>query len=286
MSLCVSSIIASAGDLLDDVTIPDPTTTALRFLNEARRHLATETNCIIDTRSNSSEAYIQRYSVSNDVIGIKGIRYDYSLTNFIKLVPLNKDEYESEEEAFTSTTSQYSDYFFDIIDRSLNLKPPIASSAGTTTLVGAITASSTSVTVADSSTFRIKGRGLIDSEVLGWQFNSANNCYGLQRGLEGTSAATHTSGSTITERDIIYDFFKLPADLAYGDNVEAVFEMFPKALEYYICWQAKIKDTDDTNPGGGLMLDNSFKTKFEEEKNKIMYYLNKTFDGVRTIKEV
>jgi hypothetical protein len=186
-------------------------------------------------------------------------------------------------------SSDYGSYFYDDLNKQLYLYPRISAGTQSDTLSSGILATDLSIPVTDCSDFADHGRVTIGSEKLEFYYNSdtaltVNST--SERGVEGTTAASALSGATIYMNDIMVEYYKLPSDLTYGQNVEAVFEAHPKVLEYYICWQAKIKDTDDINPSGGLAQANYFKMLYEEEKARMMFTHNRVHDGPRTIREV
>jgi len=103
-----------------------------------------------------------------------------------------------------------------IWDRQILLYPRPSTAAATTTLGVAITTTTaTSITVAASSGFR-RGdyfRFIIDSEVIYATASTSTTFTGCLRGQEGTTAATHSNGATVTERDIVYTVHEEPTDL-------------------------------------------------------------------------
>lgn len=84
--------------------------------------------------------------------------------------------------------------------------PQPASGAASTTLNGAISAGSTTITVADGTGFS-RGdyyRFIIDSEVIYATGQTATSFTGCMRGQEGTTAASHLDAAEVTERDVVY----------------------------------------------------------------------------------
>lgn len=98
-------------------------------------------------------------------------------------------------------------------NNKLEFYPLTTSSAQTTTLNGALTAAATSITVASTSGFSPSGRIIIDSEVIAYSATSSTQFLGCTRGVEETTAATHTDTTTVTERDIIYTAHEEPTEL-------------------------------------------------------------------------
>jgi len=87
----------------------------------------------------------------------------------------------------------------------------------TSTLSSGINASVTSLTMASSSSFPSSGTVQIGSELISYTGNSGGTLSGLTRGASGTTAATHSSGATVTDAS---SFFAWNA-AASGDIVTA-----------------------------------------------------------------
>ena len=88
----------------------------------------------------------------------------------------------------------------------------------TSTLSSSINTSVTSLTMASSSSFPSSGTVLIDSELVTYTGNdNSGTLSGLTRGALGTTAATHSSGATVTDAS---NFFAWNA-AASGDIVTA-----------------------------------------------------------------
>jgi len=69
----------------------------------------------------------------------------------------------------------------------------------TSTLSSSINTSVTSLTMASSTSFPSSGTVLIDNELITYTGNSSGTLSGLTRGASGTTAATHSSGATVTD---------------------------------------------------------------------------------------
>ena len=87
----------------------------------------------------------------------------------------------------------------------------------TSTLSSGINASVTSLTMASSSSFPSSGTVIIGSELITYTGNSSGTLSGLTRGANGTTAATHSSGATVTDAS---NFFAWNA-AASGDIITA-----------------------------------------------------------------
>jgi hypothetical protein len=87
----------------------------------------------------------------------------------------------------------------------------------TSTLSSSINTSVTSLTMASSTSFPSSGTVLISNELITYTGNSGGTLTGLTRGANGTTAASHSSGATVTDAS---DFFAWNA-AASGDIVTA-----------------------------------------------------------------
>jgi len=87
----------------------------------------------------------------------------------------------------------------------------------TSTLSSELSASATSLTMASSTSFPSSGTVQIGNELITYTGNSGGTLSGLTRGANGTTAAIHSSGATVTDAA---DFFSWNA-AASGDIVTA-----------------------------------------------------------------
>ena len=87
----------------------------------------------------------------------------------------------------------------------------------TSTLSSSINTSVTTLSMASSTSFPSSGTVLINNELITYTGNSGNSLTGLTRGASGTTAASHSSGDTVTDAS---EFFAWNA-AASGDVVTA-----------------------------------------------------------------
>lgn len=110
-------------------------------------------------------------------------------------------------------------------DDKFRFFPRPASSANSTTLDGDITDSATTITVADVSGFKRADyyRFIINDEVIyATGVDTTNNQFtGCVRGRENTTAASHSDGDGVTERNIVYTGQQYATTLT-NDNDETV----------------------------------------------------------------
>lgn len=103
--------------------------------------------------------------------------------------------------------------FYSNSTATLDGKTLIAHSPVTTTLNGAINNLVTTITVASTTSFPSAGKIKIDSEVISYTGLTATTFTGCTRGVDGTAAASHSNGATVTHRSVIpLDYEVITAD--------------------------------------------------------------------------
>ena len=107
----------------------------------------------------------------------------------------------------------------EVASTGFGLGPWSGQQAGqfTSTLSSALNSSATSLTMASSSSFPSTGTVIIGSELITYTGNSSGTLSGLTRGANGTTAASHSSGATVTDAS---NFFSWNA-AASGDIITA-----------------------------------------------------------------
>ena len=157
-----------------------------------------------------------------------------------------------------------------IVESGGTLTSLIATGTGNPTASGTLTFVSGSSTSATTLTFSA--------------FSSVEILKGLVRGSEGTTAATHTAGILMTERDVVITYYGVPPDLTSG-QVDQIFEVNPDVLVYFCAWQSKIRDTDDTNPSADRQMQ-YFKQEYMKAVAEMKYNIRSRKDGPMKVMEV
>jgi hypothetical protein len=75
----------------------------------------------------------------------------------------------------------------------------VVAGSATTTLNGTINSSATSIVLTSAASFAASGTIVIDTESITYSGKSTNTLTGCVRGANGTTAAAHTSGATVTQ---------------------------------------------------------------------------------------
>lgn len=241
-----------AGSKLTDDMIRDAVNDKQRDIAHQRLWSFYETeksfSSVSNQLSHSIPTTVQKlYNVTFDTQPLKAINYD-----------------EWKQLHWNTNSSTTTPSRFTIWNRNLMVWPRPSSSAGATTLGADIsTAVATTVTVVSTSPFK-RGdyyRFIVDSEVIYATAITSTTFTGCLRGQEGTTATTHTNGSTVTERDIVYTAHVEPTDLfdtqdrtsipevdvlAYGAAIDLapLLEKSPLVLTFEAKYQSKLKELE------------------------------------------
>jgi hypothetical protein len=108
---------------------------------------------------------------------------------------------------YVTTEFPYNTYagiprFFNVWNNEITIYPDSNSSAQTTTLNGAINDSATTITVASTNSFPdLNGRITINNEKIRYTAKTATTFTGCTRGIENTTAASHSNSDTVTHNN-------------------------------------------------------------------------------------
>jgi hypothetical protein len=255
------------------------------MVNDARRKLAVDCGWNESIKSYSSTAYKGIFTMPTDYIRARRVLY-ITADSQIELTQVeSQQDFAKQDKVAVNTNTLLSDYY--ISGTTLNVWPPLSAAADTDQLNGGINASVTTIVLDDATELSKAGRILIENEKISYAYRDDTTLYGCTRGIEGTTAATHADDTAITELDIWVYYDAFPADKVVGDNVDYPFELFPNALVYYLCWQAKVKDMDD---GGGFdgarAKADYFRQLFEIERAGISLWVQSANDETWSIRDV
>jgi len=216
----------------------------LIILNNGALDIARLTQCIKNTRSLSAVQYQYKYTLNTNILGIEdegGVWFWESTSGSqleCKTLEYWNTYYPNWYDASCSTPLE-----FTVRGNDLYLRPAPDTGAYTTTLDGGIGADDTTLTLSDGTNFPKRFRCLIDDEVIEVQRHSDNECYSLLRGLEGTTAASHSDGATVTMRNILLFTFEKPQ--AMSDDSDDPFngltylEPYHEGILLYARWKIK-----------------------------------------------
>lgn len=148
---------------------------------------------------------------------------------------------------------------FSVWNSQVLIEPRPSTAASTTTLGAAISSTTaTTITVVSTSSFN-RGdyyRFIIDSEVIYATNLTSTTFTGCLRGQEGTTAATHSNGATVTERDIVYSGHVEPTNLLDTQDRTAIPE--PEVLVFGVSADLSLRLEKET-------LHDRYKLKYDEK---------------------
>ena len=162
-----------------------------------------------DTFSDSTVAYQNRYDIDDDVTDGQVHTVVVRATPMAKIDEARRNMLQWD----TATTGDPTHY--GIWKNKIGLWPNPSDAANADELDGDVAASDTTIELDDASGFSPSGRITIDSEIISYtHISDGTDLNGCVRGLEESTAATHSDGATVTERDIIYASHREPNELA------------------------------------------------------------------------
>lgn len=169
---------------------------------------------------------------------------------------------------------------YTVIRRQIAVGPQVpTTSSNTANASGAINSTTTTLNLtAASGTFRSKGFVKLNSEIVKYTGVATTTLTGCTRGVHGTSAASHASGDTVTQIDLLMLYRKAPAALATNTSPEIpdAFHDYLEKYALYLTWLAR----------GDSLKAQAVLTEFDEyEKDAIKTIGRRSQDGMLHIKE-
>lgn len=273
-SIGTTSTATTAGDLILSIRsqIPDPVVdpadnggafsydTLRRWINDAMRIMSTASPIIQDWYAMTSQQGMDVYEMPNTTLSVEQLWYD--------LQPCLRTP-----EAFTIQTSKITapSYYFGphsihAIPR-LQVWPACDRNGATTTLSSDLSATATTIAVADATGFEDMGFLGIGNEIILYRtINAAGTSItSILRGQAGTVAAAHPNGATVTERNIMMKLSRLPTPILLpGDPVEIPLGLIP-VVELYVL--AKVREAEQES-ALAMQMRKEFDVIMEKMTNK------------------
>ena len=178
------------------------------------------------------------YDVASNFDTMKSIVYK----RLHRLIPVTYEQWILSTENPSSGTPRV----YVIHEGNVKMQPATSDVAPTTTLNGAITdAAAVSITLTSTSSLETRGRVIVDDEVIDYQNVSSTQILLCTRGVEGTTAATHSNGATVTAREIEYTYYKALSDLSANGDTSEISTRYHEALVLYASARffEKVEDT-------------------------------------------
>lgn len=239
--------MAQAGSMLTNIKklIGDPDsdflddTTGLTWLDKAQQRFCDNVLALDEIKDYTITAKVQRYDLPTDTIMPIAVRWFKSSNRKLRYaVP---DLWYKLEAARPNSTGN--PYHYTVIRRQLVIGPEVPQTASAnTTASGTMTASATTLNLAAASgTFRTRGFVKIEDEVIEYSGVATTTLTGAIRGVHGTTAASHSSGVTLTEVDFQMTYRKTPAALSTGasPDIPAPFHRYLEQYALYLAWLAR-----------------------------------------------
>lgn len=246
--------MADATDLLSSIRdqIPDPVTnvqttdgtftraTLLRWLNDAGRMVCTKAPVIVDWGGVASATDMDIYELDNFWVGIDQVWYD--MWPLLRAPEL--------DHLFVTRVSGRSWWFGPHSIHAtprLNIWPHADRNGATTTLTASMTSTQLTIPVNSIASFESLGFLKIDSEIILYRSlpsTAPGNITNVLRGQAGTVAASHSSGATVSELNVMFKGNRLPRPLtAVTDPLEIPQGLWP-LLEMYVLSRVREAEQD------------------------------------------
>jgi hypothetical protein len=121
--------------------------------------------------------------------------------------------------------------WFNIWSDQINFYPQNSNGFNTTTLSANITTTQTTIQVASTNGFTAKnGRFTLGTEKIQYEYKDATNFYNCRRGMEDTTAQTHTNGATLNENNVWVYYSRLHFDIVPDENDVLSTELLNKKM--------------------------------------------------------
>lgn len=139
--------------------------------------------------------------------------------------PLNYKDLNKVNSEFPYGTYAGIPRFFSVWNDEITIYPDNSGSPNTTTLNGAINDVTTTITVVSTDGFpELNGRFTVGSEKIRYTHKTSTTFTGCTRGSEGTTAASHVSGVTVSENNLLVYYRKkhFVVTVDVNDNISQV----------------------------------------------------------------
>lgn len=227
-----SRIVEDTADFFTDAEI-------LRWLNQGYKNFIAKTEWASRIKAYSITANQYKYDIPSDCMKIEDVRWQ----DKYKVFPKDREEFASlVGPAVTSTSTRPNIYEAYPWDGSIRIHPVPSAASASTTLNGGINSSVTTITLTSATSFPSSGRAIIESEQILWYAKSGNDLQQVVRGDGATTAASHSTGVTISYAPLEVYMTYQPADLATSPAVGTITSpSYDEAIINYACHVAMLK---------------------------------------------
>lgn len=252
-------------------------TRGLEFLNQAQKRFAHNILALDEIKDYTITDGLSRYGLpTNCLMPIAVMWYQTTTKRLEYKTP--SQWYDIEE---SNPNSEGNPDYYTVLRQQLVVGPEVPSTdSDSTTASGAMTAAVTTLDLAAASgTFRSKGFVKIESEIIEYSGVATTTLTGATRGVHGTTAASHASGTTVTQIDMQLTYRKEPTQMTASTDSPEIPEGFQSYLEKYALYLAWLAKGDMQK---AQVAYNEFE-KFEEETRKTVS--RRSLDGLMKIQE-
>lgn len=221
------------GDFITDQT-------GIDWLDEAQRRFCHKVLPLDEYKDYTITAKVNKFDYPADCIIPVSVMWYQSRVVELEYTPPNV--WARLEEAHPTSTGIPERYA--ALRRQVVVGPQVPQTASSSsTASGTISSSVTTLgLVAASGTFRSKGFVKINSEIIEYTGVATTTLTGATRGVHNTTAASHASGDTVTQIDLIMLYRKSPAALGTttaSPDVPVFFQDYIEKYALYLAWQAR-----------------------------------------------
>jgi len=212
----------------------------LRWLNQGYKNFMVRTEWASKIKAYPVVANQFKYDIPANCIKLEDVRWQ----DKYKIWPKDREEFAAKVgPAVTSVSTRPLIYEAYPWDGSMRIWPIPSTASASTTLSGAISsASATTITVADTTSFPSYGRIIIESEQILYYAKTSTTFAQCVRGDGVTTAATHADTTTVSYAPMEVYMTYQPADLATSPAVDTVTSAnYDEAFINYACHVAMLK---------------------------------------------
>lgn len=211
--------------------------TLVRWINDSMRIMCTASPVIEDWYGIQSKQGMDIYELPNETLSVEQLWYD--------LLPCVRAP-----EALTIYVNKITSrgYYFGPhsthAQQRLQVWPASDRTGATTILFGNLSATASTIPVADASQFKQMGFLSIDQEIILYRTINSGIVFfdNILRGQAGTVAAAHNDGAVVTERNIMMKMSRLPVPIVNAsDPIEIPNGLLP-LIELYVL--AKVREAE------------------------------------------
>jgi len=177
----------------------------------------------------------EAFSIPSDAIMMELVYHAKSQRRLVSR--RGRDEFFARKQQIDNALSDYPTIWTEFEDK-VYVWPRYSGKSSTTAASGAITSTSSTVSVATTSSLQSTGRVKINSEEMEYTNVSTGNIKGVTRGVGGTSAASHASGDTVTQMDLLMLYRRQHASIGTGGETVDIPPYLQPMLEDYALYLA------------------------------------------------